>query len=200
MAITNSALIVPPAKPVSGVETNDILPIRPPVEIPSGWEWLWWILGALAVAALVAWGVRYWRRKMAERARFVEPPEPPYIRARRKLEAALQLLSDPKAFCVAVSDTLRVYLEERFNLRAPESTTEEFLHDLQRTTLLNQRQKDILTEFLQQCDLVKFARYEPTEQALRELRETALRIVDETAFDTLAPTESPKPAPTQEVA
>jgi hypothetical protein len=27
-----------------------------------------------------------------------------------------------------------------------------------------------------------------------------LRIVDETAFDTLAPTESPKPAPTQEVA
>jgi hypothetical protein len=37
---------------------NDIRDIKPPMEIPNGWEWLWWTLGALAafaVAALIVW-------------------------------------------------------------------------------------------------------------------------------------------------
>jgi hypothetical protein len=97
------------------------------------------------------------------------------------LEQAWRHLSDPRLFCIAVSDALRAYLEERFQLRAPERTTEEFLQDLQTTPLLTVEQKLGLTEFLQRCDLVKFARDEPTESALRELHEAALRLVDETA-------------------
>jgi hypothetical protein len=107
------------------------------------------------------------------------------VRAKQKLTAALQFISDPKAFCTAVSDTLRVYLEERFQFRAPDRTTEEFLVELQSTHHLTPDQKISLAEFLQNCDLVKFARFEPEEQNLRSLHEAALRLVDETQFDPL---------------
>jgi hypothetical protein len=75
-----------------------------------------------------------------------------------------------------------VYLEERFQLRAPDRTTEEFLQDLRRTTALDDTQKTALTGFLEHCDLVKFARFEPSEDVLRGLHESALRLVDETSL------------------
>jgi hypothetical protein len=81
-------------------------------------------------------------------------------------------------------------LEECFRLRAPERTTEEFLNDLSRTTLLTDKQKNSLAEFLQECDLVKFAKFEPPEDALRRLQACALRLVDETAY-------RPPPLPAQ---
>jgi hypothetical protein len=100
------------------------------------------------------------------------------------------LLSQPKPFVIAVSDTLRAYLEERFSFRAPERTTEEFLYELQTTNLLDASQKERLSEFLQRCDLVKFAKYEPREMELRDLHSSALRLVDETEPRDLAPTQA----------
>ncbi|HTD65415.1 MAG TPA: hypothetical protein VK846_02655, partial [Candidatus Limnocylindria bacterium] len=126
----------------------------------------------------------------ARKRRSIAPPVPPHVRAREKIDAALQLIGDPRAFCIAVSDAVRVYLEERFNLRAPERTTEEFLRDLQKTSALTAQQKASLAEFLEQCDLVKFARFEPPESLLRELHESALRLVHETQYD-VAPSATP---------
>lgn len=173
----------PAADPGSG--TNDIHPLKPALEIPSGWEWLWWLLGimACAIAAFYLW--RYLKRRAAQKVKDEVVLEPPHLKAKRRMEAALQLLSDPKAFCTEVSDALRMYLEERFQLRAPERTTEEFLNDLRRTDTLNASQKLSLAAFLEECDLVKFARMEPTEEALRRLLESALRLVEETAYDAL---------------
>ena len=133
-------------------------------------------------------------RKQQQQRAYV-PPVPPHVRARQKLEAALLLISDPRAFCIAVSDALRVYLEERFQLRAPERTTEEFLRDLQKTPALNETQKQSLAAFLEQCDLVKFARFEPPESALRDLHESALRLVHETQYDPTVPQLPPEMPP-----
>jgi hypothetical protein len=110
----------------------------------------------------------------------VAPPVPAHIRAKRKLQEALAFLSQPKPFCTMVSDTIRVYLEERFDFHAPERTTEEFLYELQDTNLLLADQKLSLGEFLNRCDLVKFAKYEPAEPELRSLHESAVRLVEET--------------------
>ena len=115
------------------------------------------------------------------------------------------MLHDPRLFCSLVSDTLRIYLEERFHFRAPERTTEEFLQELHATTLLNTDQKQRLAEFLAQCDLVKFARFEPAELTLRALLDAALRLIDETRYDALASSApatasvSPPPAPQPEI-
>ncbi len=172
---------VQPAAAAPG--SNDIRDIKQPVEIPSGWGWLGWTFGALALAAILALLWRWWRRKRALPP--VVPVVPPHVRARQRLQEALGLLSDPRRFCIAVSDALRVYLEERFQLRAPERTTEEFLQDLQSARELDAAQKQSLADFLAQCDLVKFARFEPNEAALLELHECALRLVDETRFEPL---------------
>ena len=193
MATNSGILIPPPAPPTSVAGTNDIRPIKPPVAVPNPWAWVWWTGGVLALAALLALAIALLRRKQRHRA-FV-PPVPPHVRARQKLEAALLLINDPRAFAIAVSDAVRVYLEERFQLRAPERTTEEFLRDLQKTSALTAQQKQTLSTFLDQCDLMKFARFEPTEAALRELHESALRLVHETQHEQPTPTPPPLPDP-----
>jgi hypothetical protein len=157
---------------------SDIRDIKPPIEISSGLAWLWWALAALVVivAALLLW--RWWRKRNANVA--APPPIPAHIRAKQKLQAALALISQPKPFVIAVSDTARTYLEERFDFRAPERTTEEFLRELSGTDLLVKEQKDSLGDFLASCDLVKFAKYEPGEKELHALHDAAVKLVEET--------------------
>ena len=156
---------------------SDIRDIKPPVEIPSGWTWLWWVLGALVIVLLLlAW--RQFLKHVTKAS--PTPPVPAHVRAKQKLEEALALISQPKPFCILVSDTVRTYLEERFTFRAPERTTEEFLYELQGTDLLAGEQKEKLGEFLESCDLVKFAKYEPREAELRGLHSSAFRLVEET--------------------
>lgn len=167
-----------PASSALATNANDIHDIKPPVIIPTGWEWVLWALAALALGALLYALWKWWQKKRA----YVPPvPEvPAHVRAKRKLREALNLIGQPKPFCVAVSDATRYYLEERFDFHAPERTTEEFLHELQRTQLLTPDQKTSLGEFLQRCDLVKFAKYEPTEAELLELHASAGRLIEET--------------------
>jgi hypothetical protein len=156
---------------------NDIRDIKPPIEIPTGWEWLW-VPAALAVIVGLFLLWRWWQKREVQIA-FV-PPVPAHIRAKQKLEEALALISQPKPFVIAVSDAARAYLEERFQFRAPERTTEEFLRELGGTDLLAGEQKESLGGFLESCDLVKFAKYEPGEPELRGLHHSAVKLVEET--------------------
>jgi hypothetical protein len=164
--------------------TNSLRDIKPPVEIPSGWVWALWLALALALAALAWWWSRRGNRAEALPS---EDPTPPHVRAKRRLREAFMFLDDPNEFCTRVSSATRWYLEERFDFRAPERTTEEFLIELQNTNLLTPQQKNALSGFLQRCDLVKFARYEPTEPELRDLHDAALRLVEETEPAASAP-------------
>lgn len=163
---------------VAAGATNQLRDIKPPVVIPNGWLWLIWSVIALGVLVLIYLAWREWQKKKDQLP--VEEIIPPHIRARRKLEAALGLIGQPREFCIMVSDTIRIYLEERFEFHAPERTTEEFLHELKQTDRLTPDQKESLGEFLNRCDLVKFARYEPGEPELRDLHGAALRLVEET--------------------
>ena len=174
--------------------TNDIRSIRPPVEIPNEWLWLWITLVAVFLIAAVVTVWLIFRKKQALPP--LHPVVPPHIRAKQRLAEALAFLSDPNRFCTMVADTTRLYLEERFNLRAPERTTEEFLVELGTSSHLTLDQKQSLGAFLESCDLVKFARFEPTETTLRQLHDAALRLVDETQFDpisAMAPPPLPSP-------
>jgi len=163
---------------VAGSATNGLRDIKPPVDIPNPWFWVWVTLGALALAGLFFLALKRWRKKKAETP--PTPAIPAHVRAKQKLQEALAFIGQPKEFCIIVSDTIRWYLEEHFNFHAPERTTEEFLYELQETDLLLPDQKESLTEFLKRCDLVKFAKYEPGEPELHDLHGAALRLVEET--------------------
>lgn len=186
MITTNSS----PAPDTFGTELRDI---KGPIAIPNDWEWLWVTLAVAAVLAIAWYLWRWWREKSLEE--HVVPPIPAHIRARQKLAGALELIAQPKPFCVEVSDVTRHYLEERFNFHAPERTTEEFLRELAGTDLLSPDQKESLGRFLESCDLVKFARYEPGEAELRALHESAVRLVDETEPRPVAGVETANETP-----
>lgn len=176
MALVTNAPV--PAAPSPAANATDIRDIAPPLEIPSGYEWLWWTLGGIVVIALLA--VAIWFLFARRKHVLIVPPIPPHERARRKLEEALSLYEQPKPFCTLVSDAVRLYLEERFGLRAPERTTDEFLNDLKRSAALLDPQKESLTEFLSACDMVKFAKYEPQRPELEALYKSALHLIEET--------------------
>jgi hypothetical protein len=162
----------------SAAPSSDIRDIKPPLEIAGGWAWLWITLGVLAGVIILVALWKWWRKRQTDIA--VVPPVPAHVRAKQKLAEALGLIAQPKPFVIAVSDAARAYLEERFDFRAPERTTEEFLRELSGTDRLVPRQKDSLGNFLAGCDLVKFAKYEPHEAELRELHGAALKLVEET--------------------
>jgi hypothetical protein len=165
-------------QPISIANATDIRDIAPPIDIPSGLTWLWWTLAVLVVIglAIFTW---LWLKRRKIIAKFVVEI-PAHERARRQLEAALGLYDQPKPFCIVVSDAVRLYLEERFGLRAPERTTDEFLGDLSRSSALTDLQKESLQQFLSACDMVKFARYEPQRPELEALYNSALRLIEET--------------------
>lgn len=169
---------------------HDIVAPRP---IASVWDWLIPVIVGLAVLGLAYLAWWWWRRRQR---RLSEPPPPPpplppHERAQRALEAATRLLGDPNAFCTEVSSILRTYLEERFGWNAPDRTTEEFLSQLRRDHTLPPSLQQLLHEFLERCDLVKFARHEPTETELLELQGAALRLV----ADTVPPPPPPPGVP-----
>jgi hypothetical protein len=85
-----------------------------------------------------------------------------------------------KQYYSELSDILRHYLENRFSLKAPEMTTEEFISYVRDYSELERGHKDILREFLLNCDLVKFARYIPPESEGSAVFATARHFVDQT--------------------
>lgn len=179
---SSGALVVP--APSTNAAANAATPpptlvdIKAPIEIPDYWLYLWIGLGAVAAVILGYLVWKYWLKKKFEPAPV--PPLPPHVRARRRLRDAMAHITDAKLFVSVVSDAVRIYLEESFHLRAPERTTEEFLHELQASNRLGENVKPSLGEFLNRCDMVKFAKYEPTQMELEDLHSAAMRIVEET--------------------
>jgi len=193
--MTNTALIIPAQNAVTNAAAAPAFQDapKPLIVIPNGWAWLFWTLLILALLGVIWLLWRWWRKHQAVAA--APPPiPPPHVRARRKLELALASISEPKLFSTLVSGAIREYLEERFSFHAPDRTTEEFLYELQSTDLLTPDQKASLGDFLASCDLIKFAKYEPTEAELRALHSSALRLVNETE-PRLAPENQPPPDP-----
>ncbi|MGA8705445.1 MAG: hypothetical protein WB646_00505 [Steroidobacteraceae bacterium] len=90
-----------------------------------------------------------------------------------------------RAFGIAASDVIRDYIEKRFEVVATQRTTEEFLQALLQSpqgTLV--RHRPLLTQFLQQCDLVKFAGDSLAATDMESLFQSAHRFVLETGEAT----------------
>ena len=82
---------------------------------------------------------------------------------------------------VLVSSCVRRYVEDRFGLRAPEMTTEEFLEAVRNSPALERSDRVLLESFMAECDLVKFARHVPPATEAEAAITTAEAFVRETA-------------------
>jgi phage gp46-like protein len=152
------------------------------VEIPKKPSFWWaWALGVIAV--LTALGTWLWlrRRRVKELIRIFKPAhELAYERLRVLVKEDLVGAGRIKEFYERISDILRHYIEHRFSLRAPERTTEEFLYELASTNILPESDKQNLAQFLQHCDLVKFAKHEPTSEQIQQAFDLVKAFIEKT--------------------
>jgi hypothetical protein len=151
--------------------------IRPPFFYLHSWSWLWIALGVIIAIALLVllW---FWLRP-----RRLLSPKSAYELALEKLEKARALLHEdnPMPYAVLISETIRSYLGQRFQAPSTHRTTEEFFRQMESnpTTPLAEH-RDLLRDFLQSCDLVKFARYQPTLTELEQVQQRATTFVTAT--------------------
>jgi hypothetical protein len=160
--------------------TDDFTLVAPPEPL----AWLWPAVIALAVLLVI--GLIVWRLYRKRRLPFQEPAVPPEVAAREGLDASRRLLEEGryKEFVVEVSRVLRVYIEDRFALRAPHLSTEEFLFEAERSDRLSVDWQNALGDFLFQCDKVKFALANTEQPRMEALYATAERFITQTAYES----------------
>ncbi|HEY2464242.1 MAG TPA: DUF4381 family protein [Steroidobacteraceae bacterium] len=157
--------------------TEDIRDIRGPKYLFPDWV-LPAVIGAAVLVALGFYGLWRWRRGRAARVLL------PHEIALQRLEdiGALMQPAHAREFSIAVSDIVRLYIEQRFSVTATRRTTEEFLRDLlDSSDVALARHQGLLGEFLQQCDFVKFAAQSLTQRNMESLRQSARAFVLATA-------------------
>lgn len=157
------------------------LPPPPPTEIP------WRVIGAALAAAAALCAFVVWLRRLVKAG---PRPRPVPTRPAHELAlAALRRLEREEAdapervdaYYVRLSGILRRYLDWRFDLRAPEQTTEEFLAAAVRAGDPVTGYRDTLGTFLRHCDLVKFARRRPGRPDRHDALGRAITFVEDTA-------------------
>jgi hypothetical protein len=163
----------------------ELRPLRgelPPFVPPGPRRWPFLLAGLAVLAAASPFLLRGWlayRSRARRRSAFDV--------ARAELDA---LLAAPRPredqmdpFFVELSGIVRRYLENRFGLRSPELTTEEFLEVMSSAPDLSRDHQGVLRSFLSRADLVKFAHYVPGPDAVEESIDAARHFLEETRED-----------------
>ena len=148
-------------------------------------NYLWWLLGALLLIAIVLYFV--FRKK--ETIEEIEAKIPPYQLALKRLneldEKQLWQKNKIKQYYVELTDIVRTYIERELKIPALESTTDELLETIKdfntSSSSLNipQETVDKLNKLLKEADLVKFAKFKPLINEIELHRNDAGEVIDE---------------------
>ncbi len=171
---------LPPEDPGSAELPRDAFPA------PFPWvRWFGFGAGGLVFMGLLFVFFAHQMRKAGADAS--SPISPANVRALRQLEALRRQspagLDETRAYFVRASQVARVYIEEQFAVRVPKMTTEEFLAAPDTNRALSSDHRELLTNFLGNCDLAKFARHTPTSAEREALLLAAEAFVRETSGD-----------------
>ena len=148
--------------------------IAPPVDysfIPTWAIFLASFVG-LWLVGLIVW---FFRRKRTPEA----PPKLPREIALEELEliGGEFETTNPYQFSIRVSDVLRRYVTNQYALPVTRQTSVEFLTALAKSSPFSANERSLLEDFLNRCDLIKFARYEATSADSQLLLKEATRFV-----------------------
>ena len=152
-------------------------------------EFLPWGGMLIAFVAIVLLVLRWWKRWRKKRSLFgkVVEPDSPYVAALKELEKIrnqkLWQNNQMKLYYTRITDVLREYIEARFGLQAMEKTSAEIIKELQPEGI-EKSEYDSLKELLEVADLVKFAKYVPSELENENAIPRAIRFISSTAIKT----------------
>jgi hypothetical protein len=184
-AIALASNTLTPAAPASSkllhASEEDIRDIRQPRRLPSCSPWVAVATGIISLA--LAFAASRWMHRRASRALL------PHEVALHALEQARSLMNPDSAreYCFTISQIIRCYLEEQYRVHAPRQTTEEFLRELVevRDTMLASH-RALLGDFLQHCDLAKFAGWHYSLPDLEAMHASAETFVQQTVQSSAA--------------
>lgn len=149
--------------------------IEPSVES----NWLWFVgIGVLllSLTPFVVRAIANARRRQRRRSAY----DVAKSRLNKILRAPRSNSEQVGRFYVGLSYIIRQYIEDRFEMRAPELTSEEFLTSIGESPDFSPEHQGLLRDFLKQADLVKFARVEPSGEETKRAIETADQFLEET--------------------
>ena len=164
--------------------------IKPPLPLAGHTPRGVWILAGVLLAGMAAAGFlifyRTWRAKAS-----AHPPRPAHELAFEELNhiQSLDLIRtrELSQYYYLLSACLRRYLERRYQLRAPEQTTEEFLISVSEGSIGDAKQVQFLKQYLELCDLVKFARFEPPAEHVAKAWHVTRQFIEETKEPSAVP-------------
>lgn len=165
-----------------------------------------YILGIILIAAIIFFIFYYmkWKKKrVATQAMPVKPADPAHIIALRELDRikAQKLWQQEKIkqYYSEVSDTIRMYIQNRFNISALEQTSAETLGVFKsRRDLADSASVDQLQYILSMADLVKFAKYTPVPDENNQALMNAYFFVNQTKKEEIRMPEKPAEAKGEE--
>ena len=148
--------------------------IAPPVNYSLVPPWMIFV-GSLIVLTIIGLAIWYGRRFFRKKQVTLSPRE----RALAMLSAIENDVEKiaPYQFSIRVSDILRRYVVEQFDLPMTRQTSVEFLNAIASAPNFGDEEKALLADFLNRCDLIKFARYEATTEDSRFLLDEARQFV-----------------------
>jgi len=174
-------------------------PIIGPMEAPLTFAEVFpWILFAIVAIAMIVFIIRYLKNKKqlaAPDVRRIRPKIPPHKAA---LEALEKLKNEKlwqrdmiKEYHTRLTDILRQYIEDGFQIPALEMTTLEIIKSFS-SVKIESRNLIILRETLEIADLVKFAKYKPLPDAHNKSMTNAIDFVMQTmsGFESLTANEN----------
>ena len=129
---------------------------------------LWWLIPVAVVGGMG--GLIFWWRCHRLREVLVKPLSPREL-AYQELQQLIDnglAESDVKLFYVHLTGIVRRYIERSSGVRAPEQTTEEFLHEIGASKVFTRDERRRLQGFLEAADLVKYAAHEPGKTDIEE--------------------------------
>jgi Domain of unknown function (DUF4381) len=152
-------------------ELHDIVP---PVDYSLLPPWV--IFAGALVALLLAGLLGWWIRRRWQRPGPQPSPRERTLELLDRISREIETLS-PYQFSIHVSDILRRYVTDQYQLPVTRQTSVEFLAALTKASPFSEDEKSLLEDFLNRCDLIKFARYDATTDDSRLLLEEATRFV-----------------------
>lgn len=168
---------------VANLADEGLRDVRSPVYFPPSFLLLFIILFVLLIGGIIA--LMYFLRVRKEKIEEVSvdtrlPWEIAYAQFDDLAKSSLLGEGQFKEYYSRLSSVVRYYFENQFKIRAPEMTTEEFLWSLEDSGVLTVSQKSTLKEFMNSCDIVKFAKHIPRVEEAEESFQLARQLVDET--------------------
>ncbi len=150
----------------------------PPVALPWAIPWPV-VLAVVLVLILAGGGLAWWLRKRHHKvvqARILTPQERAILELEKLWESDLAH-QDSKLYYVELTGIVRRYIEVTTGIRAPEQTTEEFLHEIAQRDTFAPEDRRRFKSFLEAADLVKFAAHKPREEDIEASYQRAREFV-----------------------